>query len=162
MLPSIAREIALHNTVVAYCIYLPIMIGLTIWVARTIHKNTRPFLLEIFPNHENVALAVNNLLQMGFYLISLGYGFLKLRIQYSSSWFSSEENLANEFMLTNKDVVEELAIKLGGFTLFIGFILFFNLFLMLILRKGSRTNKQANPQFQQYAQHISGQGGHTM
>lgn len=144
--------------VMAYCIYLPVIIGLTIWVAKTIHKNTRAFLVEIFPDHEMVANAVNNLLQMGFYLIALGYGYKRLAIKYSGSWFSnysenSEE--AKNFMTTQKELVEELASKLGGFTLFVGALLFFNLFLMLMLRKSGRNNKIREQQIQQYAAHMN-------
>mgnify|MGYP003352333724 CR=1 FL=1 len=100
-----------------------------------IHKNTKAFLIEIFPSHETVALAVNNLLQMGFYLIALGYGYKRLKISYSGSWFSSyegDEVAKKMFMTTQKELVEELASKLGGFTLFVGALLFFNLFLSLL------------------------------
>lgn len=121
----------------AYCIYLPVMIGLTIWVAITIHKNTRAFLFEIFPGHETVATAVNNLLQTGFYLLALGFGFLRLRINLPYDY----NEQTSEFMTTQKEMVEVLAVKLGGFTLFIGFLLFFNLILMLILRKGAKNSK---------------------
>jgi hypothetical protein len=141
--------------VIAYSIYIPVMLALTIWVARTIHRNTKAFLVEIFPNHETIASAVNNLLQMGFYLIALGYGFTRLRIKYSPSWFNNyDDTIAKSFMTSQKELVEELASKLGGFTLFVGFLLFFNLFLMLILRKSSRNNKQKEQQFQQYAMNI--------
>lgn len=160
MTPTLAKEIAMHNTVAAYSIYLPVMIALTIWAARTIHKNSKPFLIEIFPASESAAGAVNNLLQMGFYLIAFGYGFLKLRIKYSPSWFSSyDDNAAVEFMTNHKDMMEELAVKFGGYTLFVGSLLFFNLFLMLILRKSARNNKFKDQQFQQYAQTINRQQG---
>lgn len=146
----------MNYIVTAYTIYLPIMIGLTILVARIIHKNTKAFLLEIFPSHESIASAVNNLLQMGFYLIALGFGFAKLRIYYSPSWFNNYDELASKtFMTSHKEIVEQLASKFGGFTLFIGFLLFFNLFLMLILRKSSKNNKLREQQFQQYAQNLN-------
>src|ERR1700752_1023780 len=103
----------MNHIVTAYSIYLPVMIALTIWVARTIHKNTKPFLMEIFPSHETVALAVNNLLQMGFYLIALGYGFLRMKMKYSPSWFDSyDQRKEMSFMTTQKELVEELASKL--------------------------------------------------
>lgn len=124
----------MNYIVTAYCIYLPVMLALTIWVASTIHKNTRAFLLEIFPGDESVATAVNNLLQTGFYLLALGFGFLRLRIGLPGSY----DEATSTFMTTQKELVEVLAVKLGGFTLFIGFLLFFNLILMLILRKGAK------------------------
>ena len=123
----------MNYIVTAYWIYIVVLIGLSIWVARTIHRNTRAFLAEIFTEHETVADAVNNLLQTGFYLIAFGYGFLRLRI-------SSYGN-PDLFMQTQKELVEILAVKLGSFTLFIGFLLFFNLFLMLALRRGAKQNR---------------------
>lgn len=126
----------------AYWIYLPIMIGLTVWVARIIHKNSKAFLVEIFPEHEQVALSVNNLLQMGFYLISLGYGFFHLKIQ--NSYY------VQNFMTTQQELVESLAYKLGGFTLFVGALLFFNLILMLILRKNAKHNRLREEQLKNY------------
>jgi hypothetical protein len=138
--------------VVAYCIYIPVMLGLTVWVAKTIHKNTKAFLMEIFSTNENVASAVNNLLQMGFYLIALGYGYTCLKIKFVASWFSnlSDDEARKLFMTTQKELVEVLASKLGGFTLFTGALLFFNLFLMLMLRKSARNSKLRAQQMQQY------------
>lgn len=118
----------------AYWIYMAVMIGLTIWVAGTVHRNTRSLLVEIFPGHEQVANSVNNLLQTGFYLLALGFGFLRLRI-HGPYVAPGQQDL---FMTTQKEMVEELAVKLGGFTLFIGFLLFFNLLLMLSLRRGAK------------------------
>jgi hypothetical protein len=135
----------MNNLVTAYCIYLPVMLALTIWVARTIHKNTRSFLLEIFPAHENVASAVNNLLQTGFYLISLGFGFIRLRAATGT-----HIEKTREYLVTNKELFEILAMKLGGFTLFIGALLFFNLFLMLILRKSSIQMRIHDAQLKNY------------
>ena len=134
--------------VTAYSIYIPAMLALTIWVARTIHKNTSAFLLEIFPDHERVATAVNNLLQVGFYLISLGFGFLHMRI-YSMNY---NEEFNKTFMTTNKELVEVLATKLGGFTLFVGFLLFLNLLIMLSLRKGARNSRVREEQVKIYNQ----------
>jgi hypothetical protein len=135
----------MQTLVTAYSIYLPVMIALTIWVARTMHKNTRAFLLEIFPDHENVASAVNNLLQTGFYLIALGFGFIRLR---SAAGVFVEET--KEYLVTNKELVELLAMKLGGFTLFVGALLFFNLILMLILRKSAQQMRIHDAQIKTY------------
>jgi len=133
----------------AYAIYIPVMIALTIWIGRTIHKNTSAFLLEIFPEHEKVAAAVNNLLQVGFYLIALGFGFLCLRIQ-APGYYPDSVKLA--FMTTNKELVEQLATKLGGFTLFTGTLLFLNLLIMLGLRKGARSAREREEQIRIYNQ----------
>lgn len=137
--------------VTAYCIYIPVLAVLAIWVARTIHRNTGAFLSEIFPAHEKVAGAVNNLLQVGFYLVAFGYGFLRMRIRNP---FSEEYNkFAHDlFMTSDKELVEALAFKLGGLTLFIGALLFFNLLLMLMLRKSAKNRHFHEEQMKYYAQ----------
>ena len=54
--------------ILTYSIYLPITILLTIWVANTLFRNGRVFLLEIFHGQSDIADAVNKLLLTGFYL----------------------------------------------------------------------------------------------
>ncbi len=54
--------------------YLVLGVGLTIWVARTLAKNGRVFLVDAFGgNAECLADAVNRLLVVGFYLINVGF-----------------------------------------------------------------------------------------
>jgi len=59
-----------NNTVIAYGVYLAIAIPLTVWVARTLHKNGRIFLVDCFHGNENLADSVNHLLVVGFYLMN--------------------------------------------------------------------------------------------
>jgi hypothetical protein len=56
-----------------YITYLAISIALTVWVARTLHKNGRIFLVDSFHGNEPLADSVNHLLVVGFYLINIGY-----------------------------------------------------------------------------------------
>ena len=68
------------NVVVGtYVGYLVISIGLTVWVARTLMKNGRVFLIDSFLENEKLADAVNHLLVVGFYLINAGYVTLALK-----------------------------------------------------------------------------------
>ena len=61
------------NTItVTYLSYLAISISLTIWVAQTLHKNGRVFLIDVLQGNESLADSVNHLLVVGFYLINLG------------------------------------------------------------------------------------------
>ena len=60
-----------------YLIYLAVSIALTIWVARTLHKNGRVFLVDVFHGNEALADSVNHLLVVGFYLINFGYVTLR-------------------------------------------------------------------------------------
>jgi hypothetical protein len=58
---------------ISYSIYLLLTVILTVWVARTLFKNGKIFLIDIFHGNEELAKAVNNLLLVGFYLINTGY-----------------------------------------------------------------------------------------
>ena len=52
--------------VVTYAFYVAISIFLTIWVAQTLHKNGRVFLVEVFSGDSALADSVNHLLVVGF------------------------------------------------------------------------------------------------
>ncbi len=68
--------------IATYLIYLTISIALTIWVAHTLHKNGRIFLVDVFHGNEPLADSVNHLLVVGFYLINLGFVSLTLKLGY--------------------------------------------------------------------------------
>src|SRR5262245_2532957 len=63
----------------SYVSYLTISIALTVWVARTLSKNGRVFLIDSFLENEKLADSVNHLLVVGFYLLNFGYVALALR-----------------------------------------------------------------------------------
>jgi hypothetical protein len=62
-----------------YLVYVAVSVALTVWVARTLHRNGRIFLVDAF--HGNAALAdsVNHLLVVGFYLVNIGFVSLALK-----------------------------------------------------------------------------------
>ncbi len=66
-------------TLSMYLVYLAISVALTIWVARTLHKNGRIFLVDSFLGNEPLADSVNHLLVVGFYLINIGFVTLALK-----------------------------------------------------------------------------------
>ena len=59
-------------TAVYHIAYLLISVAVTIWVARTLHKNGRIFLVDAFHGNEHLADSVNHLLVVGFYLVNVG------------------------------------------------------------------------------------------
>src|SRR5882672_9709221 len=85
--------------ITTYLIYLTISIALTIWVARTLHKNGRLFLVDVFHGNEQLADSVNHLLVVGFYLINFGYVSLALKLGYDVS--------------TAQEGIEALSVKVG-------------------------------------------------
>ena len=62
-----------------YLSYLAISIAMTVWVAKTLHKNGRIFLIDSFGGNVALADSINHLLWVGFYLINIGYVALALR-----------------------------------------------------------------------------------
>src|SRR5260221_1403371 len=78
-------------TVWTYLAYLGISVALTVWVARTLHKNGRVFLVDSFLGNEPLADSVNHLLVVGFYLINIGY--VTMALKYGAVAFSAQEAL---------------------------------------------------------------------
>jgi hypothetical protein len=114
-----------NHTVLAYLLYLPVAIAMTVWVARTLHRNGRVFIVAAFRGNEAMADSVNHLLVVGFYLINLG--FITTALRYGEKPASLEAML--EFLST----------KLGVVMLVLGAMHFFNLFnLDKMRRKGTR------------------------
>ena len=93
--------------------YLAISIALTVWVARTLHKNGRIFLVDCFHGNTDLADSVNHLLVVGFYLINVGFVTLALRFGV----------LAGDM----KEALESLSTKVGLVLLVLGAMHFFNL-----------------------------------
>ncbi len=114
-------------TIVAYCFYLPISIILTVWVARTLFTNGRIFLLEIFHNNKELADSVNKLLLVGFYLINAGYILYIMTI--------------SDRLNTTQAVMEMLSKKIGLIILVLGFMHFFNMYILFRGKKKSRENE---------------------
>ena len=118
------------NIVVStYLVYLAISIALTIWVAHTLHKNGRIFLVDVFHGNEALADSVNHLLVVGFYLINLGYVSMALKLGYVIN--------------TAQEGIEALSVKIGMVLLVLGGMHFFNLFVFSRMRR--RTNRQHHP-----------------
>ena len=104
----------MNTTVGCYVLYLAISVALTIWVARTLHRNGRVFLLQAFRGREDMADAVNHLLVVGFYLINIG--FIAFALRYGEKPHTAQA--AFEFVST----------KLGLILLILGVMHFFNMF----------------------------------
>jgi len=103
-----------------YLSYLAITIALTIWVARTLHRSGRVFLLDAFHGNAELADSVNQLLVVGFYLINVGYIALALK---------TSDTLANL-----RQVIELESGKIGVVLLILGAMHFFNMFVLAKMR----------------------------
>ena len=74
------------TAVYIYIAYTIASIAMTVWVARTLHKNGRIFLLDAFKDKEEMADSVNHLLVVGFYLINVGFIHITFNFQFKTSF----------------------------------------------------------------------------
>jgi hypothetical protein len=116
-----------------YASYLLISLAVTIWVARTLHKNGRVFLVDAFHGNAELADSVNHLLVVGFYLINIGYVTLALR---------TSGNLD-----TLRASIELVSDKIGIVLLVLGGMHFFNLFIFSRMRKRSQATSRLDVSF---------------
>jgi hypothetical protein len=104
--------------IVHYVVYLLISAALTVWVGRTLLKNSRIFLVEAFNGNESMADSVNHLLIVGFYLIS--FGILSLFLRYGDK------------PLTIVDSIELMSTKIGVVLLILGVVHISNIFVFKV------------------------------
>ena len=118
-------------TVATYLLYLLIAIPLTIWVATTLSRNGRVFLVDVFAGNTDLAKAVNRLLVVGFYLVNLGFVTLYLRIDTQ--------------VLSVRQLVEVLSVKVGFVMLVLGVLHFLNVYIFNAIRRRGRLEALRTP-----------------
>ena len=122
MKPILAQALpSPHATIWTYLAYLAISLALTIWVARTLHKNGRVFLVDSFLGNTALADSVNHLLVVGFYLVNIG--FVTLALKYG------------EHAVDVQSGMEILSSKVGLVLVVLGAMHFLNLYVFARLRR---------------------------
>ena len=111
----------MNYIVTTYALYLAISIALTVWVAGTLHKNGRIFLVDAFHGNEALADSINHLLLVGFYLMNIGY--VTLALKYGDKAADVQ------------GLFEALSTKIGIVLLVLGGMHFFNLYVFSKMRK---------------------------
>jgi hypothetical protein len=114
------------KNLIGYAVYLPIALTLTFIVSRTLFKNGKIFMLDIFKGREDIANATNHLFETGFYLLNVGFALMILEM--------------NVYDNTYQTLVEKLSYKIGGFAIYLGLMLFLNLYFFF---RGKRKAKEA-------------------
>jgi len=107
--------------VVCYLAYLALSLATTIWVAQTLRRNGRSFLIDAFHGNRELADSVNHLLVVGFYLINVGYVTLALRTTAE--------------IPTARSAIELVCDKLGLVLIVLGVMHFLNLYVFNRLRR---------------------------
>lgn len=115
----------------SYVWYLIVSISLTIWVARTLAKSGRIFLIDAFLGNRELADSVNHLLVVGFYLINVG--FVSLALKYGDK------------PVDLPGAMESLSTKVGLVLLVLGGMHFFNLYVISTMRKRALLRNQKPP-----------------
>jgi hypothetical protein len=115
-------------TVTTYIFYLAVSVVLSVWVARTLSRTGHVFLLAVLHGDEQLAVAVNRLLVVGFYLLDLGFVTLFMRISGT--------------VQTARASFEALSTKLGTVLLVLGLIhLLSVLILSMVRRRATRSGR---------------------
>ncbi|MEL7529948.1 MAG: hypothetical protein AAFN10_01495 [Bacteroidota bacterium] len=118
-------------TLLTYLIYLALAFVLTFLVGRSLFRNGRPFLVDIFNGDTKLADSINRLLLTGFYLLNVGY--------VSLSMYSSQN------IRTVEHMVEKLSYKLGLLFVILGIVHIINL---IVLYKTRKRNSHKAPKTQ--------------
>ena len=108
----------------AYIVYLMITLTMTCFVAKMLFNNSKVFMLDIFQGREEIALPTNRLFEIGFYLMNIGAALLFMKTAK---------------ILTNQGLLETLSWKIGAFSIYLGLMLFANLYLFF---RGKRVRTQ--------------------
>lgn len=122
---------AMDLIVWTYAVYLLVSIALTVWVAKTLHKNGRIFLVDSFGGNEPLADSVNHLLVIGFYLMNIGY--VTLALKYGVE-------IANA-----REAIETFSTKIGLVLVVLGGMHFLNLFVFTRMRRRALLHKAPPP-----------------
>ena len=112
---------------IGYAIYLPVVLLLTYYVSKTLFRNSKVFMLDIFKGREEIANATNKLFETGFYLLNLGFALRILEM--------------NLYKNTYQSLIEELSYKIGGFSIYLGVMLFLNLYFFFRGKRKANQNQ---------------------
>tara|TARA_B100001769_G_C21933365_1_gene502952 strand:+ start:174 stop:545 length:372 start_codon:yes stop_codon:yes gene_type:complete len=111
-----------NHIVITYLTYLPIVLLMTFLVAKILFKNSIIFILDIFKGRKEIAIPTNRLLEIGFYLLNVGTALLILK---------------TKAIETTQQMVEILSLKIGGFSIYLGIMLFAYIYLFFRGKKKS-------------------------
>lgn len=121
-------------TVAMYLAYLLIAVPLTLGVARTLQRNGKAFLVDVFVGKEDLAVAVNKLLVVAFYLVTIGFVTVVLP--------------AGAKVADLQALIEALSVKLGLVMLALGVLHLFNVALFNGFRRRHLESLRPRPLLQ--------------
>ncbi len=105
-------------------------------MSRTLFRNGRAWLISVF-KEEGLADSVNRLLVVGFYLINFGAAALLINAGGAPGSVG--------------DMIQETVTRVGGVALVLGFMHFFNLFVLYVIRRSGRVKPPLPVNYNPYA-----------
>lgn len=121
----------MNITVTHHILYLIISIITTVWVASTLHKHGRIFLVDAFHGNEKLADSVNHLLVVGFYLLNVGF------VVYAVKYGEKPTDVTS--------LLEGLGTKVGIVLLILGVMHFLNVYVFNRMRTGAMLHAAPPP-----------------
>lgn len=118
----------MNALVMSYVLYVVAATALTTLVGTTLSKHGRVYLAEVFSHDVRVARSVNQLLVVGFYLVSFGFVALTLT--------------TDTVVRDTADIFELLSVKLGIVALGLGALHLGNVALFNRIRRRYRVEAQ--------------------
>lgn len=119
-----------------YLLYSMFVVGLTIFVSYHLYKSGMAFMLDIFNNRTEMAASTNKLFQIGYLLFGLGIGFMMLQ--------------TNVDLVDMQIALEEMARKMGGFSVILGVLMFIYLYLFFRGKRVSAQNRRNEEEAVEY------------
>jgi hypothetical protein len=116
---------------IGYAVYLPVALFLTFYVSKTLFKNSKVYMLDVFKGREEIANATNKLFETGFYLLNVGFALLIMKMTIN----------ANDY----RNLIEALSAKIGGFAIYLGIMLFINLYFFFRGKRKTKENQRPAP-----------------
>jgi hypothetical protein len=107
------------NTI-GYLVYLPIIGFITFYVGKRCHTHGLHFVKQAITD-ETMAIAVNNMLLVGYYLVNIGYAIIGL-----SSW---------EYMTGLADLMAIVSTQTAHIVLILAALHYFNILTLFVIRK---------------------------
>jgi hypothetical protein len=111
----------MNYNILAYAIYLGIMIFIIVYVGQHFYRNGRVFILGLFKGHAAQADNLNKILLIAYYLFNIGYTCLKLRF-----W---------THVTDSEILVSSLSTNIGILVLILAVTHYFNMALVYYLSK---------------------------
>ncbi|WP_027880241.1 hypothetical protein [Mesoflavibacter zeaxanthinifaciens] len=110
----------MNLNIITYCIYLPVIIFITVRIGWICYKNGELFLKNLFKD-KAIVKSINNLLLLGYYLTNIGYAIITI------SYWETIHNVV--------EVISSLTFTLGKIILILAALHYNNIFLLQLTHK---------------------------